>query len=178
MRRSWGCRNQRSPQKSRYERCCCLGPWWVWVGGWVWGLSQPLLSQLEPGLLAPSVGLQVWGSRLGAQMGTRRVGSQPSACPLPPHTAEAPGPAASLACPPQALPTALDRVEGEDKHESSDGKERLEETEKAPPSPEQLPKGVAPHSHCHPPPPTSVASGLSSLGSEEGCQTTLHYASP
>jgi len=38
----------------------------------------------------------------------------------------------------QALPTSLDRVEGEDKHESSDGKERLEETEKAPPSPEQL----------------------------------------
>uniref|UniRef100_A0A8D0RU80 Chromodomain-helicase-DNA-binding protein 5 n=1 Tax=Sus scrofa TaxID=9823 RepID=A0A8D0RU80_PIG len=40
---------------------------------------------------------------------------------------------------------ALDGVEGEDKHESSDGKERareerLEEAEKAQPSPEQLPK--------------------------------------
>uniref|UniRef100_A0A8C7AIY3 Chromodomain helicase DNA binding protein 5 n=1 Tax=Neovison vison TaxID=452646 RepID=A0A8C7AIY3_NEOVI len=40
----------------------------------------------------------------------------------------------------QALPASLDRVEVEDKHEGSDGKERLEETEKAPPSPEQLPK--------------------------------------
>ncbi|XDA81706.1 hypothetical protein R6Z07F_011637 [Ovis aries] len=45
----------------------------------------------------------------------------------------------------QALPTTLDRVEGEDKQESSDGKERareerLEEMEKAQPSPEQLPK--------------------------------------
>nr|XP_060482025.1 chromodomain-helicase-DNA-binding protein 5 [Panthera onca] len=40
----------------------------------------------------------------------------------------------------QALPTALDRVEGEDKHENSDGQERLEDTEKAPPSPEQPPK--------------------------------------
>jgi len=49
----------------------------------------------------------------------------------------------------QALPTSLDRVEGEDKHESSDGKERLEETEKAPPSPEQLLKGAASHGH-HP----------------------------
>ncbi|XP_059997599.1 chromodomain-helicase-DNA-binding protein 5 [Lagenorhynchus albirostris] len=43
----------------------------------------------------------------------------------------------------QALPTALDRAEGEDKHESSDGKERAredrpEEMEKAQPSPEQL----------------------------------------
>ncbi|XP_045714717.1 chromodomain-helicase-DNA-binding protein 5 isoform X2 [Phyllostomus hastatus] len=49
----------------------------------------------------------------------------------------------------QAVPMALDRAEGEDKHESSDGKERareerLEETEKAPPSPEQLPKEVPP----------------------------------
>eukprot|EP00069_Balaena_mysticetus_P015960 bmy_09538T0 len=45
----------------------------------------------------------------------------------------------------QALPAALDRAEGEDKHENSEGKERareerLEETEKAQPSPEQLPK--------------------------------------
>ncbi|XP_025768361.1 chromodomain-helicase-DNA-binding protein 5 [Puma concolor] len=40
----------------------------------------------------------------------------------------------------QALPTALDRVEGEDKHENSDGQERLEDAEKAPPSPEQPPK--------------------------------------
>lgn len=42
---------------------------------------------------------------------------------------------------------AVDRVEGEDKHESSDGKERAreerpEETEKAQPSLEQLPKGA------------------------------------
>ncbi|XP_004695406.2 PREDICTED: chromodomain-helicase-DNA-binding protein 5-like [Condylura cristata] len=39
----------------------------------------------------------------------------------------------------QALPASLDRVEGEDKLESSDGKERArEETEKAQPSPEPL----------------------------------------
>ncbi|XP_036083865.1 chromodomain-helicase-DNA-binding protein 5 isoform X3 [Rousettus aegyptiacus] len=48
----------------------------------------------------------------------------------------------------QALPTALDRVEGEDKRESSEGKERAreerpEETEKAQPSPEQLLKEEA-----------------------------------
>ncbi|KAK2105800.1 choline dehydrogenase 5 [Saguinus oedipus] len=46
----------------------------------------------------------------------------------------------------QALPAALDRVEGEDKHESPASKERAreeqpEEKEKAPPSPEQLPRG-------------------------------------
>ncbi|XP_078186306.1 chromodomain-helicase-DNA-binding protein 5 isoform X8 [Callithrix jacchus] len=45
----------------------------------------------------------------------------------------------------QALPAALDRVEGEDKHESPASKERAreerpEEKEKAPPSPEQLPR--------------------------------------
>uniref|UniRef100_A0A2R9AWU7 Chromodomain helicase DNA binding protein 5 n=1 Tax=Pan paniscus TaxID=9597 RepID=A0A2R9AWU7_PANPA len=45
----------------------------------------------------------------------------------------------------QALPAALDRVESEDKHESPASKERAreerpEETEKAPPSPEQLPR--------------------------------------
>ncbi|XP_024109843.2 chromodomain-helicase-DNA-binding protein 5 isoform X1 [Pongo abelii] len=45
----------------------------------------------------------------------------------------------------QALPAALDRVEGEDKHETPASKERAreerpEETEKAPPSPEQLPR--------------------------------------
>ncbi|KAL4667722.1 hypothetical protein H8959_006411 [Pygathrix nigripes] len=45
----------------------------------------------------------------------------------------------------QALPAALDRVEGEDKHESPASKERAreerpEETEKAPPSPERLPR--------------------------------------
>ncbi|KAB0394682.1 hypothetical protein E2I00_008476, partial [Balaenoptera physalus] len=50
----------------------------------------------------------------------------------------------------EALPAALDRAEGEDKHENSEGKERareerLEETEKAQPSPEQLPKGAGFH---------------------------------
>ncbi|XP_036203727.1 chromodomain-helicase-DNA-binding protein 5 isoform X3 [Myotis myotis] len=49
----------------------------------------------------------------------------------------------------QALPTALDRAEGEDRQESSDGKERTreerpEEAEKAQPSPEQLSKEVLP----------------------------------
>ncbi|XP_028367338.1 chromodomain-helicase-DNA-binding protein 5 isoform X2 [Phyllostomus discolor] len=49
----------------------------------------------------------------------------------------------------QAVPMALDRAEGEDKQESSDGKERAreerpEETEKAQPSPEQLPKEEVP----------------------------------
>lgn len=48
----------------------------------------------------------------------------------------------------QALPTALDRVEGEDKHQSSDSKdrareERMEEAEKAQGSPEQPLKGRA-----------------------------------
>lgn len=74
-------------------------------------------------------------------MGVRRVGSQPSARLLPSVLGEA------LSS--QDLPAALDRVEGEDKHESSEGKERareerLEETEKAPLSPEQLPKGAGP----------------------------------
>lgn len=48
----------------------------------------------------------------------------------------------------QALPTALDRVEAEDKHQSSDSKdrareERMEEVEKAQGSPEQPLKGRA-----------------------------------
>nr|KAF6443354.1 chromodomain helicase DNA binding protein 5 [Molossus molossus] len=66
----------------------------------------------------------------------------------------------------QALPAALDRAEGEDKHDSSDGKERarderLEEAEKAQPSPEQLPKGAG-----FPQPPTP-AQALASSAPEE-----------
>ncbi|KAG8505555.1 Chromodomain-helicase-DNA-binding protein 5 [Galemys pyrenaicus] len=45
----------------------------------------------------------------------------------------------------QALPSALDRVEGEDKHESTDSKDRArEEAEKAQPAPEPLLKEEAP----------------------------------
>lgn len=68
-------------------------------------------------------------------------------------------------------------MEVEDKHEGSDGKERQEETEKAPPSPEQLPKGTA--SHGHPPPSLpSIASGLGSPGREEGGQGVFPSISP
>lgn len=59
----------------------------------------------------------------------------------------------------------MDRGEGEDKHESSDSKERAreerpEEVEKAQPSPEQLPKGRAF------PGALPVVSGLSNLRGE------------
>lgn len=95
------------------------------------------------------------GSSLGARTGTRRGSGFPAECLSSALRAvEASGPEASLACPPQALPTALDRVEGEDKHENSDGQERLEDTEKAPPSPEQPPKGEASHG----PPPLPMQS--------------------
>lgn len=151
MRRSWGFRSQRSPQKSRYGRCWCLGPWGVRVGGWVWGPSQPLLGQLEPRPPDTTSGPLGFGEQVGSADGNQEGGFPAWRLSSALHTTEAPGLAASRACPPQALPTAQDRVEGEDKHESSDGKERPEETEKAPPSPEQLPRGAA--SHGHPPGP-------------------------
>lgn len=114
-----------------------------------------MLGQLKPrpsgstlGLLGP--GGAVW------EHGWERGGSGfPAECLSSTlHAVEASGPEASLACPPQALPTALDRVEGEDKHENSDGQERLEDAEKAPPSPEQPPKGEPSHG----PPPLPMQS--------------------
>lgn len=111
----------------------------VWAT-WVSGLRQGRVGSRGPSGLAQNssgscLGLWVWRSRSGA----KSVGPSPE--PVP-------GPALRLRphLPPQALPTALDRAEGEDRQEGSDGKERareerLEEVEKAQPSPEQLTKG-------------------------------------
>lgn len=90
-RRSWGRRSQRSPQKSRYGRCRCLGPCGM---GWFWGPSQALPRQLSLGPPGSKFEPLCLGSGLGARSGSRESAFRaqhafPASTPV-----EAPGPAA------------------------------------------------------------------------------------
>lgn len=140
--------------------------------GWRLGLgtfSGPAQQGGTQASWLPFRGSESGGADWEQAMGARRLGSQPSARSPSSVPGEAPGPAVLLASPLQALPAALDRVEGEDKHESPASKERAreerpEETEKAPPSPEQLPRGWA---SCSLPTPVPCLASAG-LGSEKG----------